>query len=124
MDCACTVSNDYESEDCHWGCREIKRAAKNHTCYECGVSIPVGTAYFYHTVFGDGTASNYKYCSDCQSVTKHFFNNGWFFGSVWDSLFDYLSENWRDDLPSSCICKLPPTARDKVCDILDDIHSR
>lgn len=121
MDCACVVSHSVENEN-SWGFRKINRAAKDHKCYECAGTIPKGASYFYHTCFGDGTASNYKICPDCQSVINQFFSDGWWFGCVWDSLADYLYENWQDDLPSSCISKLLPFAQNKVCDILQEIH--
>jgi hypothetical protein len=123
MDCSCSVSRCVDDDDNHWSARE-RKARKGHKCYECNGAILAGQAYFYHTVFGGGSASNYKVCLDCQSVIWQFFNNGWWFGSVWDSLNDYVNENWRNDLPSSCICKLSPPARDKVCDIFDKLHTR
>ena len=124
MNCACAVSCDMENEGSAWGVREVKKARKTHKCYECRGIISAGSSYFYHTIFGEGTISNFKVCPDCQSVIRQFFDNGWMFGSVWDSLGEYLWGNWREDLPSSCICKLPPGARNKVCDLLEDIHSR
>lgn len=123
MDCACAVSHDYESEDTYWGVREINRAAKDHKCYECGGVIPKGSPYFIHIIFGNGTANNYKYCKDCQSMVWQFFSNGWWFGQVWENLAEYLADNWRDDLPSSCICQLTPGARGKVCDMIQKIHN-
>ena len=123
MNCACAVSNDMDN-DAAWGCREIKRAGKIHKCCECFSAIEPGTSYFYHTVFAEGTVSNFKVCPDCQSVIWQFFKNGWYFETVWDSLTDYLYDNWKDDLPSSCICQLTPVARDKVCDILDEIYAQ
>jgi len=41
---------------------------------------------------------------------------------VWDNLFDYLDDNWREDLPTSCIVKLHPVARARVCDMLQKIN--
>lgn len=114
--CAVTCDDNYD-EDQRWGCRGI-RAAKEHKCSECSVIIPIGSSFFYHTVFFEGSCNNYKICQDCQSVILHFFGDGWWFGSVWDHLAEYLYYNWRDDLPSSCISQLTPTARDKVCDLL------
>jgi len=124
MDCACSVSNDYD-DDSVWNCgvREINKAGKDHTCFECGDRIEKGKGYFYHSVFGESTIQNFKVCNDCQSIIWQFFKEGWVFGSIWESLGDYLCYNWADDLPSSCISKLTPHARDKVCDIFEKIHT-
>jgi hypothetical protein len=101
------------------GVRLIRAASKDHRCYECGAAICKGSSFAYHTLFGFRSARNFRICYDCQSVIWRFFGDGWWFGSVWNDLYNYLEENWQDDLPSSCIVKLTPAARDKVCDILE-----
>jgi len=122
MDCSCSVDFGFNDET-RWSYQQIKKAAKRHKCYECGTPIPAGSSYFCHTIFGGGIVEHFRYCHDCQSVVDKFFTNGWYFGNVWESLSGYLYDNWREDLPSSCICKLTPGARDKVCDILEEIHT-
>lgn len=124
MDCSCTVSSDYYNDGCSWGVREVMKARKDHVCCECYKTIKTGSSYFYHNCFGDGTISNHKVCQDCQTVIWQFFSDGWIFGNIWEQLEYYLEDNWHDDLPSSCICKLTPIARNKVCDILQKIHNR
>ena len=120
MECSCNADVGLDWEGTCWsGEREVK-AAKNHRCYECGCEIKKGDRYRYHTVFGDGTAGNYKLCLACNAIAEIMFSNGFIFGQVIDDLQDYLRRSWRNDLPSNCISKLPAAARDRVCDILQE----
>lgn len=118
MNCSCNAAS-YGEGIGYWSKREIK-AAKNHVCYECGGVIKKGELFSYHTVFERGGVDNFKLCMSCDSITENFFSNGWMFGFVIDDLKDYLHYSWREDLPSSCISKLEPKARDMVCDYLQE----
>ena len=117
MNCSCSISTSYEGSESSWGV-QTRKAAKVHRCCECRTTITKGEKYFYHTVFGDGTIGNYKMCSACNSILESFFTSGWMFGFVLEDLEYHLEESWIDDLPSSCISKLAPGARDMVCDYL------
>jgi hypothetical protein len=119
MNCSCSVNTGYDDDSGRWLKRKVK-AEKQHKCYECSEIIQKGEVYSFHTVFYDGVVSNYKLCMACDSLTEHFFSNGWIFGSVRDDLEDYLHYNWHSDLPSSCISKLETKARDFVCDYLQE----
>lgn len=119
MDCSCSAHSGYDDDEHSWGKRIVK-AAKEHKCYECHGAIHKHEEYHYHTVFSPGTIDNFKVCRTCQNVIDQFFPNGWMFGSIWDDLRSYIDSSWIDDLPSDCISKLVPAARDKVCDILQE----
>jgi hypothetical protein len=122
MECSCSVGMGFDSDgSCSGADREV-RAAKDHKCYECGGMIRKGERYRYHTLFYDGTISNFKLCLACDALVRAFFQNGWIYGSIISDLDDYLYESWQEDLPSNCISKLPPAARDRVCDILQDFQ--
>jgi hypothetical protein len=122
FECGCDAGNDYSGDESQWGVREVHKAGKDHICSECNAEIKKGSGYFYHTVFMYKDIQNFKVCLDCQSVIWQFFSGGWMFSTIWDTLSDYLYYNWSEDLPSSCISKLTPKARDKVCDIIQEIH--
>ena len=122
MQCSCNASGSYDEVDNQFYGVKERKARKEHKCYECGSTIKPFENYFFHTLFCEGTIRNYKTCENCQNIIWHFFQDGWIFGSIWETLNDYIYENWRDDLPSSCICQLPPVARDKVCDMIEEIH--
>jgi len=122
MECSCTVGDDYDGDEgMKWGVREVMRAGKDHKCCECREIIKKGSPYFYHTLFGDSHIENMKICNDCQSVIWQFFSSGWMFETIWDTLGDYICYNWESDLPSDCISKLSPGARDKVCDLIEKV---
>ncbi len=116
MECSCTASS-YNDGDGSWSMRK-RKAAKIHMCYECDTVIQKGEEYAFHSVFYENGISNYKLCANCNALTEVFFSDGWIFGSVIDDLHSFLDHNWKEDLPSSCISKLPQSARDKVCDYL------
>lgn len=119
MECSCVVSPEYYGEEECLSERE-RKAAKQHKCFECRGTINKGETYWFHTIFGDGTTRNFKICQECESILNIFFSDGWVYGSSRDDLFDYLHENWQEDLPSSCISKLPPSAKHLVCDYLQE----
>lgn len=122
MECSCNASQWYETES-SWAERDL-RAAKEHKCCECGVIIKKGDQFTYHNIFYEDTIANYCMCLDCRSIVLHFFKDGWIFKNVWDSLSDYIYNSWLYDLPSDCISKLSPTARDKICDLIEMIWER
>ena len=119
MECSCSVNSGYDDDCGSWGVQS-RKAAKEHKCYECGSEISKGEFYLFHTVFKEGVIRNFKLCLDCDGITKAFFSYGWVFGSVIDDLKEYLYEKWQEDLPSSCISKLPTGAQQLVCDILQE----
>jgi len=123
MNCSCTVNTNYDDDEgSRWCYRKIHSARKIHRCFECGCIINPKESFYYHSLFYHRDIRNYKICTDCQTIIDTFFANGWVFGTVWDSLTDYIFFNWASDLPSSCIVKLPRTACNKLCDIIDEIH--
>lgn len=117
MECSCSVSSGYDGDSNAWGERQ-RKAAKQHKCYECGQTINKGENYWFHTVFREGSISNFKICLSCESLMNGFFQDGWMYGSVIEDLEEYLHENWKEDLPSSCISKLTKDAQQVVCDHL------
>jgi len=122
MNCSCTVpiySDDWDGETGE----RIRRARKEHKCYECGETININSNYHFFSCFGNKTISNYKICKNCKIILDHFFDNGWIFGQVWDDLNEYLYD-WKNDLPSDCISKLPAEIRDKICDILQKFQEK
>jgi hypothetical protein len=123
MECSCAASSGYDGDGNAWVERE-RKAAKPHKCFECGAAIVKGEKYWFHTVFGEGTISNFKVCQTCESLMNAFFPDGWMFGSVIEDLESYLHESWENDLPSSCISKLPPSAQHVVCDYLQEYQEQ
>jgi len=122
MECSCSAYGGYDGDDGgYYGSRELT-ARKEHECYECQQKIKKGEKFTYHSIFSDGTIANFKVCATCTSIIDGFFPNGWIFGQVTEDLSEYLFEAWQEDLPSDCISKLTPAARDIVCDILQEFQ--
>jgi len=122
MECSCNVGIDGDNDDFLGYSERTLKAGRKHTCVECGKEIKKGEQFVFISIFEIERIGNFKLCLDCHAVSKQFFADGWIFGQMWDNLGDYLFYNWKDDLPSNCISKLPPPARDRVCDQLQDFQ--
>ena len=115
MECSCTISIDYGGgSSC---CKErIRTARKKHRCDECLKDINPGDKYEYVSGIWDGEPHSYKTCLDCKSVRDVFFDR-WNYTQIWDDFYDVFDP---DGIPEKCIAALIPTARDKVCQWIED----
>ena len=116
MNCSCNAMS-LDDNDSHFSER-YRVAAKDSVCPECNSKIEKGDLYLFGTLFIDGTIRNYKMCLICETVVKQFFQDGYYIGQIWEDLFLYFDGSWVEDLPSSCLSKLHPVARDRACDLL------
>ena len=124
MECSCSAyGGDFDDDGGYSSSRELT-ARKEHECYECQRAIKKGENFTYHSIFSDGTIANFKVCTTCASIIGAFFPYGWAFGQVLEDLSEYLFDAWQEDLPSDCISKLTPAARDIVCDILGGFQEK
>ena len=118
MNCAC-IGGEYDGEGWDYEPTESYPVAKkNWRCGECGRVIPVGEKYFCHIGKWNGKFKVDRTCLDCRSVTEHLFC-GYVFGQVWEQLTDHVHDNGADGLSWSKIAKLTPTAREKVCALIE-----
>lgn len=123
MECAC-IGNEYEGEGWDFEPTESYPVAKkNWRCGECGRVIPVGEKYYCHTGKWNGKFGVDRTCLDCSSVIEHLFC-GHAFGQAWEQLQDHLHDHGVDGLSWSRIAKLTPAAREKVCDVIEDVWRR
>lgn len=97
----------------------IHKARKEHTCCECNRTIVCGEEYEMCKMLHDGTWRNYKTCGDCVSVRKSFFCHGWYIGVIWDHIEEHISEI-DGQLSSECFENLTKSARDKLCDLVEE----
>jgi hypothetical protein len=99
------------------------RARKRHCCSECSRTIEPGETYERTWGKFDGGVETYKTCVDCLSVRDSFFCDGWGYTVVWQDLQEHLSEVVRfgDGVSSDCMAPLTKAARDKVCDLIEEI---
>jgi hypothetical protein len=115
MECSCFDANvdDYVTviEDI------IRTDVKVHKCYECGRDIVPGERYKYEKIVNEGHHDDYKTCIDCASVREHLVCS-FYYGDVWELVRESISY-YTNDYPWSKIAKLTPTARGKVCEIIE-----
>ena len=119
MDCSCaidTYNDDNETVSClDYGNR---KAIKKHKCRECGREISKGERYNYAKYLFDGKWCNDKVCSDCQSAADKFFPNGGYC-DLWMEIAEEVS-SVEGEIPEACIAELSLSAREKLCDIMDE----
>ena len=119
MDCSCAVdtyNDDFETVSC-LSCGN-RKAIKKHKCRECGREISKGERYNYTKYLFDGKWFNDKACSDCQSAIDRFFPHGGY-RELWMEIAEEVS-SVEGEIPESCISELSLSAREKLCDIMDE----
>lgn len=117
MSCSCSISTEI---DCLPDLYEEKKvvARKDHVCCECRKTIKRGQPYERIKGLWEGKFETYKTCIDCLSVRKAFFES-YIFGELYDSLYEEIADA-DGELSQTCISKLTPVARGKVCDMIND----
>ena len=115
MNCSCSATSI--DVDGYFSSR-TRTAAKESVCPECGDKILKGDTYLFGSLFLDGGIYNSKMCKKCESIVDQFFHDGYYTGKIKEDLKGYLDSAWIDDLPSSCISKLIPEAKEVVCNLL------
>jgi len=118
MDCACMYVPDYDSPQ--FFREKMVKARKEHKCCECQRAIEPGETYEYSSGMWDGRLDQHKTCSDCVSVRANFCCDGYLFESLWEGLWEHVSE-LQGQLDSSCIVSLTPKAREKVCEMIEEV---
>ena len=58
-------------------------------------------------------------CLDCASIIDHIFCE-YVIGGIWADLKDNLEDDPEFFIPESCLAKLTPKAREKVCDLIEE----
>lgn len=115
MECACISESGVEPSELIVEKKAL--AARPYKCCECGEEIPAGTEYWKETARDDGIVSHYKTCLDCLSVREHLFCD-FFFTKIWSTIQDFI-EDYPEDIPWARIGRLTPTARNKVCEMIE-----
>lgn len=121
MNCSCVaIENDGSSEVLS---KKNRIARKRHKCYECGVAINIGDVYENFVGISEGDFFQSKTCLDCLSIRDEFFCGSWSFGMILSDLRDHIDE-MDGEISSSCIIELTKTAKDRVCDLIEDYWSQ
>ncbi|MBT8454164.1 MAG: hypothetical protein KJO40_19530 [Deltaproteobacteria bacterium] len=127
--CSC-VAIDVEDGFDDWG-DEMRVAGTERKCVECSREIALGEQYEfswgvkldYDEQVIEDESEDFTTCVDCASMREAFFCGGHFIGRTWDDLGDHLAEvvAFGDGVSSECMQQLTKSARDDVCDIIEEI---
>lgn len=116
MECSCNISMN-DGECAEFASEKIVTARKTHLCCECRKKIQPGEKYEYVSGVWEGRFEHYKTCLDCVSMRKSFFHI-WVYTDVWESFKNEMDCcAWQ--VPESCMAKLTPGARAKVCEMIE-----
>lgn len=92
-------------------------ARKEHTCSECGV-IFKRQQYERYAGKWEGKFFEHKTCLDCLSLREEFFCSGWIWGKLLQKVEEYVCDV-SGDIPSKCINRLTPGARNRVLTMIE-----
>jgi hypothetical protein len=119
MECSCEVNIDIDEWSEKIIC-ETRQSEKIHKCDECYKDIQVGEKYELYKGSMDYESFTQVTCMDCISMRNSFFRSGYIFGTIWENLYEFLSDV-EGNIKEECISTLTPVARDKVCRYINDI---
>ena len=110
--CCPLQGNDGPAPSC--SSRDVRKARKEHVCYECRGTIARGERYEYASGVWDGRPDSFKTCLLCAEIRDHFACEGWIYGEVWSD----LRENFFPDMKAGgqCMAGLSPAAKQKLID--------
>ena len=99
--------------------RKVQMARKRYVCGECGTQINPKQRYeHYRGVDEDGTLFTRRTCPTCLELREVFFCEGWVFGEIRESLYEYILEI-NGEVEPSCILRLGKEARNVVFDAIE-----
>lgn len=75
----------------------MRKARKEHKCYECGDTILPGDLYENVRGLWDGAWSEYKTCRVCTAIRRDFCCDGFIYGTLWETLHECLVDLSEDD---------------------------
>jgi len=96
----------------------IKKSRKNHKCDECKQIIHQGESYRKEVFIFDGFTIH-RTCDTCLSIRETLFCDGIIYGEMWYLLREEIA-NTDGDINQTCIASLIPSARNKVCDMIQN----
>lgn len=120
-DCSCIYTEcDWYSEEYYETEVTAKKAIR---CIECYRVIPRGEKH----IKADYTNEDNEWrvrriCVDCKSVIESFFCGSYKYDIVWEALEQHLNDH-EGKVPADCLVELTPKAREKVCEMIEEIWS-
>jgi len=99
--CDCSIDS-YDYENPSTSREQWRKARKQHTCCECGLTIEPGEKYQYISGIWDGRPGSFKTCTPCAAIRNDFCRGGYIFGELREQLWncldiDYLGEWGKEE---------------------------
>lgn len=117
MECSCFSANI--DNYCEFIFEKTVTSTKKYKCVECSCAIPSNTLYHIEVAINDGVTEEYKTCMDCMSVREHLVCD-FYYEQIWCLIESQLKYEINDtSIPWAKIGRLTPTARNKVCEIIE-----
>ena len=116
--CSC-VYVDSDGSEAEFLTVKKARARKDHVCGECGRAIEIGEWYERAVGKWEGGFNTHKTCTDCLSIRKEFYCEGYFFEFILEFLREHIT-NVGGQISEDCILRLTPKAQEMVCSMIDD----
>jgi len=101
----------------------LARARKPHRCDECGDEIAIGQSYELNSGRWEVAWYRHRTCGVCQEIRAAFFSCGFLLGMVWEDLKEHI-QAFDGEVDAECLVGLSPAARERVCEIIEDVWER
>ena len=96
------------------------KARKEHKCHECKRIISTGEKYLSETTLCEGKVETWKTCADCESIRKHLFAEGFYYGEIKFMLREHVRD-CSGEMSESILSALTPCARAMVCAMIEEV---
>jgi hypothetical protein len=127
MDCECVLINIHEGVDeiCVRCGADSLRVPENRPdnlhCDECAEAIISTDPYEFVWYEYEGDFDTAITCASCLALREAFFCDGYYYGGLMESLSEHVTECvCEGQIPYDAIAKLPPKARARICDMVQD----
>lgn len=125
MECSCEINGlggDENYEDPEEKILVHQSPSVILKCGECGEEIKIGDEFEWYRGYYDDEEYVHHTCLDCLSL-RHYFFGDWAFERVWED-FRYNMDDCDWEVPESCLSKVTPKTRAKICEWIEKSWNR
>lgn len=120
MECSCSIDaccGENEYEDCEEKILIHNQSLITIKCGECDKEIQLGEEFEWYRGEYNGERDTHHTCMDCLSLRGYFFGD-WTFKRLWDDFYQHMDDcEWQ--VPESCLSKVTPITREKICESIE-----